>query len=125
MSADAMGNRDRAILIASKVLQKLLERVWMEWSDIYVRAVTRVIDLIIAEAVEQATARIRAELARECRFEQELADLAGPYTGETIRRSSTRRLADTRPLTVEERGLADFHAWRAAREQQRGEGGGQ
>lgn len=108
--------RDRAILLACKVLRRLIERTWLPWGDIYEKITARVIDLVIAEAVEQAVARIREEFTQDI-YTQELAALLDQP--EPPQGRPTQHLPDTRPFSLEEQGAADFAAWKARREARR------
>lgn len=51
-----MTERDIAVQIATKICRRLFQRTWMPWNATVERAVERMIDAIIAAAVEQLRA---------------------------------------------------------------------
>lgn len=112
----ATPERDVAVALLSRLVQKLFERTWLPFTPAVERACGRIVDAIINAAAEQARAHDDTSA-----FDAELDSYAA-YTGETLR--SVRR---TRPLDNEEaecrtedelRGLRDFRAWQARRQQE-------
>jgi hypothetical protein len=65
-------SRDQAVALLTAILKKLFERTWMPWSPTLDRATARLVDLIIAAAVEAVQDDERAG------FEAEIRELAAP-----------------------------------------------
>lgn len=103
--------RDEAVVLATSLFRKLFERVWFPWSPPLERAVARLVDLIIAAAVEQLQRQQDEDFLNGLIAEQDQQSARGgrAYTGDTIRTSRmTRRLDDD---YEDERGV-----WREAAE---------
>lgn len=94
-------NRDQAVALATRLFQKLFERVWLPWSPAIERAIVRLVDLIIAAAAEQARAQ-DIEM-----FERELETLAPAPR-------PTRKLHDDDEHEPDS-GMRNFEEWKRQR----------
>lgn len=98
-------SRDEAVRLATVLFRKLFERVWMPWNPSLERAVAKLIDLIIAAAVEQMQTANDDRFLRDLEPEQVHAE------------RHTRRL--TQPLHDEPRP-EHYHKETERRPKQRG-----
>lgn len=107
--------RDTAVAIATRITQKLFERVWLPWSPALDRAIARAIDATIAAAVAQALNQLREDGLREDSLWRDLDALARVANPS----EDCDRDADACRNDAERRGLYAFRAWQRVRTEER------